>query len=322
MKRNVWVAVAGLGVLACAGTSSTAQGPCEAYFDACVKSAPDARAAFLAQCHLDVNGPGRERLGPRLGTCAEAARQAPAACGEAACATPPGTLSGGAACVENEQCESGTCNHSGEGPTVGGYTYPAPCGTCAVALHAGDPCLSGGGICVAGLRCAQGTCRLPAALGERCLLQGPSGSPPAELDCEGNLYCESASGICARIPGMGESCESRCLSPFRCIGGVCGEAPGAADDCTQVGCPGGTLWCNALERKCQEKLVVGAGSACGSESVRCDVGLVCVRGGDRAYCAAPVLRGGACTPERTAPCEAHTICLRGKCDLLDPSACR
>jgi hypothetical protein len=180
MKRNVWAVVVGLGLLACAGPSSTAQGPCEAYFDACVKSPPDARPAFLAQCHLDVNGPGRERLGPRLSSCAEAAREAPAACGEAACATPPGTLSGGAACVENEQCES----------------------------------------------------------------------------------------------------------------------------------------------KCQEKLVVGAGSACGSESVRCDVGLVCVRGGDRAYCAAPVLRGGACTPERTAPCEAHTICLRGKCDVLDPSACR
>jgi hypothetical protein len=141
-----------------------------------------------------------------------------------ACATPQGSLTNGAPCTVNSQCQTAFCLRPAG----------AACGACAPAPNPGDPCTSSaqcgtGG----GLTCVGSTqkCTAFSQLGASC-----NGSQP----CIDGLNC--ASGVCAT--GV-----SQANMPCVFDGAGCDKYAGLA--------------CNAATATCQTLQLVGGGQACG-----------------------------------------------------------
>jgi hypothetical protein len=96
-----------------------------------------------------------------------------------------------------------------------------------------------------GLRCNQfsGTCRRPGNEGDAC---GGPAIPPCREDLGCHPTQADGIGICGAIPGLGEPCFDRCVSPAVCLGTRC-VSPGAArigepctsdTDCAALSCNG------------------------------------------------------------------------------------
>jgi hypothetical protein len=101
--------------------------------------------------------------------------------------------------------------------------------TCAYtpALRLGERCgaSSTPGRCEYPLRCML----LPDAVEAHCAERGSIGAPCREhLDCDDGLYCDTATGACAKGRAYGERCE---MDPSRCLSTSCDAA---TDTCTTL----------------------------------------------------------------------------------------
>ncbi len=206
-----------------------------------------------------------------------------------ACATPQGSLTNGATCAVNNQCQTAFCLR----PTG------AACGSCAPAPNPGDPCTDAaqcGGGSGAGLTCVESTqkCTAYSQLGASC-----NGSQP----CIDGLNC--ASGVCST--GV-----SQANMPCVFNGAGCDKYAGLA--------------CNAATATCQTLQIVGGGQACGivaNQAQDCRAG-DCIRG----QCVANAPLGGACDIVAGPACTAFALCFvtadagtSGTCQIAGSAIC-
>jgi hypothetical protein len=155
--------------------------------------------AAITSCTDDLeNGSCDVFNGPLFGACATAFR---------------GTLQGGDSCVDDFQCDSGSCAVPQVGPAY------FRCGRCAPLVAAGAKC-NAKDVCDVGLHCAGHVCTPPKMLGDSCVnvadcnvglacLDGFCAHPRAEGDVCSNdhecnqsdlQYCEQTSQTCKPIP--------------------------------------------------------------------------------------------------------------------------
>lgn len=97
-----------------------------------------------------------------------------------------------------------------------------------------------------------GTCRAPGQEGDDC----------ASRACAKDLYCDSVSQLCARLPTFGQSCDGagRCAQPYYCnfqrSPARCEESGSLHEDCSTVPCKE-ELYCDASLQTCQAKRADG-----------------------------------------------------------------
>lgn len=250
-----------------------------------------------------------------------------------------GTLSPGAACFADAQCDSGACSSASLFSC--GFCYRvvalgAPCGgtpdhcedeaqcTEGICQHGGkkpgEECVDfGGGDCQKTAFCrtqppggGNGTCTLWSELGEPC---------GQDLLCAQGTRC--AAGVCRPLLPAGGSCTGGedCQSAS-CFQGICrdpvyGLGPGA--DCSLGECGPGLVCLGDLPT-CTDLAIQPEGAAC-DDSERCAPGLFCDRGG---ACTTGSCLGslGICRalPGPGEPCGATLVCAPGAtCEGFDPA---
>ena len=217
--------------------------------------------------------------------------------GGSLCATSPGTLADGAACLDDSQCKGGFC-----GSAAGdGGSSSSDCGACAEEPGTTD-CQENSN-CPAGQSCnASGQCVAAGATGATCDDSDPSF---AVQPCLPYLYCQfaaasadggtPATGTCAALGTTGQPCNSN-------------------DDVND--CADG-LFCNT-QGTCASIQFVAIGATCD------DVGLVCT-GANCAFasdtsatgvCTAYAADGAACQSDYD--CQFDALCVNGKCSTAAP----
>lgn len=265
------------------------------------------QARFVQVCLNDIALPGSGMTLPAVEACVSALDVSacelpdgpPVACNFA------GSLSGGAACNEGLQCQSGIClgtaAFSPDGP-IGPYT----CGTCAPFVENGQVCahenFSGG--------CgSQGSCLLEAGTGSSMdptytCVTIDEGGPGANCDelstlCQPGLYCAARTGQCQELGDTGAPCgegasppgnPGGCQAPLSCVGdpGMATCALGGSGafclddyDCASgLGCvPGPCAGSGVVARigcsasgTCQPVNWVSPGQTCDGYATRCLVG--------------------------------------------------
>jgi hypothetical protein len=136
--------------------------------------------------------------------------------------------------------------------------------------------------CTAGAACSgsPNLCRKTVGLGGPCA---------DDVDCAGkDLLCLPASGsnrTCAGLPHNGQACTAakgtlkatRCLPPFTCVGGVCVDAPGIDESCSDQCAKG--LVCDTGSKLCGP--APGLGQAC---TTTCAAGYLCDHAGGKGKC--------------------------------------
>lgn len=197
---------------------------------------------------------GRLVYDPAVGAACLAAYRAQS-CGEVAAGITPaacagvyggGTVANGNACTMWNDCAAGWCDASA-----------AVCPGACVAWLAENAGCSAGGECAPGLVCNGSTC-VPATPA------GASGAPcgTGDLACQVGLYCQSSTGACQPLGGVGAACSlSRECQPG-------------------LGCAGSGT--------CQT--VLDANAACSSPGAVCIVGTTC----NGSICVAWPVAGGSC----------------------------
>jgi len=319
---------------ACSDTVSPPAGPsaaqaCESYARAdCARRSACTNGFFIARVYGDLaTCERRVREGCATALGARGTGQTPAgaqACAAAlpsvacvdllngdnppaACATPTGTLTMGAACRFGAQCQSGWC----------AVPWGTNCGTCASRPTAGASCngpgaqlgCGGGGLTCAGeTATSPGTCVALGARGALCDLTHP---------CGAGLSCTPVA-----LAAMRRTCEPA----VSMVGAACGGA-------STPGCDGALgLACNTMTRTCQAITAAAPGAACGL----LDDGsfAACANGGDcegyslmnpRGTCRASAADGAACDRRQGPYCRTPASCVgadagtAGTCTL--PATC-
>jgi len=118
----------------------------------------------------------------------------------ASCTAEPGSLSNGAACGSDAQCQSGHCRSADD------------CGVCGPAPGPGDAC-SGADACAPGFGCTNGVCARVKQAGDAC---------DSRADCPNSLTCNA--GRCAAAKGAGETCTDDACdghAGVNCVNDVC-----------------------------------------------------------------------------------------------------
>ena len=168
-----------------------------------------------------------------------------------------GTFAAGAACDEDVQCASGTC----ERPT------DVACGACAREVGEGESCDGDGVTCGPGLSCRRPdggggeTCQRPRRAGEAC-----------NGDCETGSLCDG--GVCkatAALPKAGEACAQYCAYGNVCLGATCVALPKENEACLANDkgddCALG-LACDEATKLCRRRFTgeVDPGGACDKDT--------------------------------------------------------
>lgn len=336
--RAVTIGAALLCAIGC--SKSVAQAPagvdpavCDAFYDALQKlvtcrSAPNGeqndqpwpqapvpdgdKAGFAAAyCGGLAKMPGAESLGDEMRACTTW-MQSPGACQARWSQVPAscllrGTLSPGAACIHDEQCQSGTCMQYGGADS---------CGTCNALASKGQSCGPTGaqGTTAVGVTCDVGSAC--AYTGQKCVPFQEQGAACSlyvggDAPCDPPLDCEPSSYTCLpRTPllGAGQTCSSStpstsCATGFYCPAVLEGTDSGAPNICTPwpVAAPGGSC---ALPAPPLPPLIPSC-----PEGYTCN-GKVCVpfpKVGDR--CGNP-------------GCSNWLACVNGTCQTPDAVTCR
>jgi hypothetical protein len=253
-------------------------------------STADCVAEHAAQCETQRQAPGNSATSDQLVQCAKAVGALSCAGFDALGDFPlgkqfdacrfTGTLPDGAFCIDDGQCTSGACAMR---------SWDA-CGTCVTP--------SATAACIVSAECpGQQLCRVnhcvPAgALGDRCDSEDP---------CRGSLTCRS--GTCQARLAEGAACDKSvqdCALNLACAKATCvraqakimGDRCGYESDGSWFKCGPGLqcIYSSTLgHNECVQAF--DAGTACGTFSVECGVGLTCIEGTcavlDAARCAVP-----------------------------------
>jgi hypothetical protein len=203
----------------------------------------------------------------------------------AACLAHGGTVANGGACSTPYQCVSGRCS----------LTALGQCGTCVPAAALGQPCANdefAGGTCADNLVCAltpasptATVCAAPVSMGGAC-------ADPSV--CPVNGYCDPATHVCTKLPGVGASCGGKGI--YFC-------------DPTQTG-----SLCDYASSTCLSATVAPSGGACGmvaNSYSNCSISGTCNIVGDAG--------AGTCTPFDGGSCAGTDLCTTPNC--LDPIGC-
>ena len=324
-----------LGVsLGCGSSGGSGSGSgCDAYFQAVVLSGCNGgpvppqseisriQSLFETVCANEEALPGSGVTDSALSACASAVQAA--GCGadadELTACQFTGTLAAGAACSDEDECESGSCSMS----IVMPGTEPA-CGKCTKAAAIGQPCGMTGVSCVPGSACDAsglmgGTCKAITygVAGDACDTT-PSQQCGPGLFCRVTLVNGTEAGKCTALGGMGVSCESssQCQSPLGCPEGKCAPRSAAGGPClSDSDCAG--LACDGATNKCASVTWVSAGGACGPLEL-CLVGECPTQG----KCPTVLKDGQACVEtSMTAVCDTLSTCVNGKCELAGSTVC-
>jgi len=201
----------------------------------------------------------------------------------ASCQTKPGTLTDGAACGTDQQCQNRLCRKDAT----------AACGTCSKLGAAGDACTANEE-CDYGLGCTSGVCSAFVTAGNPC---------DTNHACNPTLVCKS--GTCGTPGEAGEACE-----PPTSLASTCnlveGLFCGANRICAQLQYAGPGEPCG---------LVDGRGVGCSG------AGTCRTTGGLSGTCQAPAADGSACSA--TGPsCTSPARCVGNVCKIDDPTACK
>ncbi len=356
-KGGTWALVGALAaIVACGGSSSTSgadggaggggggglAAACGAAFDAQVayqQACAGAQAFALGSrdravqaCELNIGAPGvASNAGSAVQACASAEQANTSSCNEAAvgsaCALPAGTLANGAACGENEQCQSLHCKGSGLKASIGAsgaVSYSESCGVCADAIPVGQPCAQGD-------TCAQGaTCAFGAGATGTCTAQSDVGGPcamPGGFGCKPGLHC-SASLACAAPSDVGGACLvwSDCKSPLTCANGACAQGKNQGEACTAASDCNRAFTCDLASKTCMPVAPVDPGAACDDAAHPCKVGFCAIAdlSVGTGTCPTVIPDGQPCTNPMPAnqTCDADAYCINGKCQMFDPSTCK
>ena len=142
-----------------------------------------------------------------------------------------GALSGGAACNEGLQCQSGQCQGTAAF-SPDGQIGPSTCGTCAPVVAIGQDCGNAG--CPAGAICmtSDPSAKQPTYTCTAVTQGGPRAScNDLSAVCGPGLYC-STQGTCAGLEDAGAACSldpSTCAPPLNCVG------PSSTASCALLG---------------------------------------------------------------------------------------
>lgn len=336
--RTTLASSAALFVLlaACKTTSSggASDDPCSAYLDSTIAhesrcngtgmAIEAKRDRFLAYCNRALSAPGAAPdLASQLVACGKQLETA--ACGDEAsdCKPKGGTLTEGAACVDDTQCASGACQRAEN----------ASCGTCRASVAVGGDCTNGhcvtGSVCVSSNGKATCVAEKIAQAGESC------SSENGVVRCASGLSCSFAGDkATCRAPGdTGAACSSRrdCKEGLACVSGKCAAAVAEGGACSLDECATG-LGCDSTTKKCAKYKLVPDGAACDDANI-CETGSCSGVSADASSdggvtvtpgkCIPVLAEGAACTPDsKTAHCDVLAECVNGKCTTPDPSACK
>jgi hypothetical protein len=250
-------------LLAGCSTPPSADDACQRYaasycklVDDCSQRATAARYGSLlscqererAACHQRLAAPGTSRTPSFEAGCSLAlpSLNCTALFANAtflSCIAPPGTREELAPCIDDAQCETGTCNRGAS----------RVCGTCGLPAHSGESCDTTS--CARGLICLENLCVAPAAQDASCdpthpcayslsCADGtcspaienagddcdPDQSIAAGCDLDQGLLCDPMSKVCVAAPpppGVlpdGALCDPGgppCAVPAKCVAGTC-----------------------------------------------------------------------------------------------------
>ena len=321
------------------------------------------RGRFELFCQNEIALPGSGLSAETVDACAATLDVSPCELPEG----PPlacqfrGSLPSGAACTDDIQCASGSCD-DGVLATPEGPTGPPKCGTCR------------GGAVTVGQVCAHDNFSAGCPTGSICLTADTSAALPTytctavvegdvgavcddiAASCKPGLYC--AGGRCAQLAGAGAPCGEGVLThsePGGCAAPLGCEGVGAEATCTSgavgasclndfdcsvgLGCvpvgacaTGGQtarIGCSQ-SGQCVAISWAESGQPC-TLATRCRIGS-CVFGGGFAPEAQNMdgsLAAGVCPmlvpdgqPCRTGTCDTFSACFAGKCGLVDSVVCK
>jgi hypothetical protein len=221
-----------------------------------------------------------------------------------------GTMSNGAACEYDSQCQSNFCSKCPSGVCNGPLSW---CGVCRTRVREGEICDPHEKSCELGLTCGYvcssddaGACTQTRAW--RCGRRRPLGSACADYaECAHGLYCNN--GQCTKEKSAGESCRS----------------PGDVD-CDFLS---QDLYCgpkgNDAGYACLQSTYASVGQTCDLDKATfCTASAPCSADGGHANagtCIAPGADGEPCV--LGFACQAPAFCVNGTCQgPVDPSSCR
>jgi hypothetical protein len=205
-----------------------------------------------------------------------------------------GRLPDGAACLDGNQCERGTCR--------GGVPRSQICGTCNEMLQLDDACAT------------DAECEAPYVCVDT-------------LGAPGQRHC-------AKVGGLDAACaaDAPCRPYLTCVEGQCKGLLPAGEACVPGGCaPWEALACGSKSTCVQVSEGKQENARC-SETEACALGLVCRVGatGSTRACVPAIHDGKVCTlieTYLTGPCTPPAICVSGgiatsaRCEIPDPAAC-
>ena len=290
-----------------------------------------ARARFEEQCADLVVAPGASNVVAHLDRCASEILES--SCGALSNCTlevTTGDLADGAPCGAGFQCKSGRCEKPRD----------VACGVCASPPGGRAPV---GGPCEDGAVCVEGAACIVSSDGAKCfaLERAQSGEPcgsrsDALIQCAKGLTCfwdSLQAGTCRAPVGVGGECRSLydCTDGLACIDDHCVERLPEGAAC-EVGhryryrCAKGL----ACDGTCKKMLWVEAGEPCDTITRWCKRG-DCVRNTTEpsssdtlGTCVDLLPEGAACDDgiKRAPHCEPPASCIKGKCTVFDPAACK
>ena len=302
------------------------------------------RDRFLAECSNQLALPNTGTTVAKLEACATALRGASCQLGPRyvpACDF-RGSLSGGAVCTDDLQCQSGTC---GGGLDRGNVTG---CGTCTDVMTDGGNCetLDTVTACPGGQACLVVndsdiqnlvTACTPiafASAGEPCTGNG--------VRCQAGLAC-TQQGLCAPLGKPGDPCNDgadtfgvgTCAPPAACntLEGTCQAAPAGNPCASDVECAPG-LACALAPCPPAPEVCIPAGAcaavtwhgpseSCDAYVARCLVG-ACNLEGDAGTgtCPAVLPDGAFCNPNNPgATCDTFSDCIADTCTPHGAAKC-
>jgi hypothetical protein len=245
----------------------------------CVSGQADACQRALAEPHTGYTPARAQACGDALGamTCEEFLSPTTAP----VCFPRGGTIAIGGSCSDGWQCASGTC-------------YPGDftgCGTCITPVTLGQDCVNtqcaNNLVCSASSLVAPGNpvCTTPVGVGGACNDDGV---------CPANAHCDRTTHTCARLPAIGEACDSSTV--FFC-------------DFTTA-----AAFCDPTTSLCVAPVVVQPGETCPSSPTTC-MGGVCIYDADAAT-ATCIANGTGASCASSDQCAYGWNCVGGTCQPL------
>jgi len=258
------------------------------------------------ECLALLQAEGTSRTASQAGDCATALRAQ--SCDDytsntaiAACATQPGALAGGKACIDDAQCTSAYCRVTS--------TSPGACGLCSTNPPAkeGETC-SGSTPCGVGLSCSGGAT-------PTCVGIGTSGS-----ECSASSPC-TAGSTCIFSVGDGGSSVGSCVAQ---------GTQGSSCDAVSAPCNSSQGFaCDPASHQCASITLAPSDQGCDNDLTQCAAGTCRASpeagpeaGADEPRICIPAATvGGECDVVAGPDCMPPALCTQHVCTIKQASSC-